>query len=743
MIVDGYVRVSHVGARRGLSFISPALQREKIEGWARLHDAHLDRVFDELDESGARQDRPMLMEAIERVEAGVSNGIVVAKLDRFGRSLRHGLVAIERITDAGGTLVSVADGFDFGTDTGRLVLKIMLSMAEWELDRIKQTWLDSQRKAVERGAYPYPAPVGYWRTSDGVLEPDQELGPAVTWLFAQRAEGLGYKRLADGLSRRGVTTAKGGKAWSAEVVRHILARRTYLGEAVVAGKVHKGNHAALTDPATWARAQRPDAERPRKPTLVSPTLLRGMVRCASCGRVMGSAAIGSRKRAYTCPRRSSAGVCPVPATIAAKKLESHVEAVFWQLVSSTAKRGRPSRLRELENLAAQRELELTSYRDNTRLERTLGPNRFTAGVAVRVERLDAALVAVAQARREESAERPDPQELGVTWPAMTPHERNEVIRTVVDCAFVRPRYSRAPTTGDYKQILVFARGRAPAGMIPYGEHRITTMQPLSDVSARDAVAFRPASDRPWSEGRLSTELEAFLEHRTGWPDFDDFQRAGQALLWRQIDMQGGERVWAARFGHDLEPPRDRSRGWTDERIRRELDIFLEGRTEWPPTREFTAAGLDLIRHVVAAHGGPERWAREYGLPLHSAYRPRATTWTDERMEAELRPLVAGRTTWPPRANFDDAGLTGLYNAIQRRGTRNRWAAHFGLRPPAARIRPNTLWTDEVIEDQLGALVRELGRWPRHADFAAAGLRSVYEKLRREGTTLEWAERLGV
>ena len=60
MIVDGYVRVSQVKGRHGESFISPVLQREQIVGWAKLKGAVVASVFEELDESGARSDRPML-----------------------------------------------------------------------------------------------------------------------------------------------------------------------------------------------------------------------------------------------------------------------------------------------------------------------------------------------------------------------------------------------------------------------------------------------------------------------------------------------------------------------------------------------------------------------------------------------------------------------------------------------------------------------------------------------------------
>src|SRR3954454_19042471 len=112
MRIDGYVRVSQVRGRSGDSFISPALQRERIESWARLHGAEVVAVHEEMDESGARRDRPLFSKAIERVERHETDGLVVAKLDRFGRSLIDGLAAVERIQQAGGVFASVADSFD-------------------------------------------------------------------------------------------------------------------------------------------------------------------------------------------------------------------------------------------------------------------------------------------------------------------------------------------------------------------------------------------------------------------------------------------------------------------------------------------------------------------------------------------------------------------------------------------------------------------------------------------------------
>src|SRR4051812_24574582 len=70
LMVTGYLRVSRVGLRRGPRFISPALQREAIEAWAQARGARLLDVFCELDQSGARADRPLLARAVEQIEIG-------------------------------------------------------------------------------------------------------------------------------------------------------------------------------------------------------------------------------------------------------------------------------------------------------------------------------------------------------------------------------------------------------------------------------------------------------------------------------------------------------------------------------------------------------------------------------------------------------------------------------------------------------------------------------------------------
>ena len=56
MLVDGHVRVSQVRGRSRPQCISPSEQAGQIRDWAALHGHTVAKVWEELDESGARAD---------------------------------------------------------------------------------------------------------------------------------------------------------------------------------------------------------------------------------------------------------------------------------------------------------------------------------------------------------------------------------------------------------------------------------------------------------------------------------------------------------------------------------------------------------------------------------------------------------------------------------------------------------------------------------------------------------------
>jgi DNA invertase Pin-like site-specific DNA recombinase len=386
--VDGYVRVSRVGGRDGDSFISPSVQREAIEEWTARQGFRLLEVFEELDESGSRPDRPLLEQAIARIESGGSSGLVVWRVDRFGRSLADGVRTIERIRAAGGTFFSVADGLDISTDAGRLVLRILLSVAEYQLDGIRASWNQAAERAIRRGIHMGKfAPVGYRKTRAGRLKLDPITAPLVTEVYRLRARGESVRRCCAYLEQHGVLTAgRRNPGWTDSTLSHMLRSRVYLGEVFYGPHVHPGAHEALIDPATWEAAHYPP-NLPRHDPI--PGVLVGLVRCASCRRSMTASIARVPGRPdylnYRCRKFSATGTCSAPAHIAAKRIEPFViDAMFRML-----RKRRRTPTAELESAAyraAAAAEALNRYRDNDRIAERIGDISFLEGLDVRQER---------------------------------------------------------------------------------------------------------------------------------------------------------------------------------------------------------------------------------------------------------------------------------------------------------------------------------------------------------------------
>lgn len=82
--------------------------------------------------SGTRQDRPALAEVLSTVAAG--DRLTVWRLDRLGRSLPHLVTTVEDLGRRGVLFRSLSDPIDTSTATGRLMLGMFASFAQFERD---------------------------------------------------------------------------------------------------------------------------------------------------------------------------------------------------------------------------------------------------------------------------------------------------------------------------------------------------------------------------------------------------------------------------------------------------------------------------------------------------------------------------------------------------------------------------------------------------------------------------------
>src|SRR4029450_7694336 len=84
----------------------------------------------------ARTDRPTLQQLLDQLRPG--DTLVVWKLERLGRSLRHLVDTITELADRGIGFRSLQEAIDTTTPGGKLVFHVFAALAEFERDLIRE-----------------------------------------------------------------------------------------------------------------------------------------------------------------------------------------------------------------------------------------------------------------------------------------------------------------------------------------------------------------------------------------------------------------------------------------------------------------------------------------------------------------------------------------------------------------------------------------------------------------------------
>lgn len=107
--------------------------------------------------SGARSDRPGLTNALAYLRDG-EDTFVVPRLDRLGRSLPDALRTVQTLADRGIGLRALDVELDTSTASGRLMLNMLLMLADWERDLLRERTREGVARARAAVRRPGPKP---------------------------------------------------------------------------------------------------------------------------------------------------------------------------------------------------------------------------------------------------------------------------------------------------------------------------------------------------------------------------------------------------------------------------------------------------------------------------------------------------------------------------------------------------------------------------------------------------------
>ena len=228
---------------------------QKHEGWILLPG-----LYDDGGLSGGSLDRPALQKLLLDIREGLVDQIIVYKIDRLTRSLADFSKIVDILDAAEASFVSVTQSFNTATSMGRLILKMLLSFAQFErevtAERIRDKIAASKRKGLWMGGN---VPMGY--DPDGrTLKINQLEAQTIQVLFdlyEQRGTIRSVKEEAGSLNlrtgRRETSTGKvtGGGPFDRGHIHHILTNPIYAGRIRHRKAIHEGQHDAIIDPDRW------------------------------------------------------------------------------------------------------------------------------------------------------------------------------------------------------------------------------------------------------------------------------------------------------------------------------------------------------------------------------------------------------------------------------------------------------------------------------------------------------------
>jgi DNA invertase Pin-like site-specific DNA recombinase len=136
-----------VGKLLGYARVSTLEQNADLQADA-LTAAGCWRVFTD-HVSGAKAERPELGRVLEQLRDG--DTLVVWRLDRLGRSLRHLIDVVADLSARGAGFRSVTESIDTTTSGGRLIFHVFGALAEFERDLIRERTLAGLQAARRRG----------------------------------------------------------------------------------------------------------------------------------------------------------------------------------------------------------------------------------------------------------------------------------------------------------------------------------------------------------------------------------------------------------------------------------------------------------------------------------------------------------------------------------------------------------------------------------------------------------------
>lgn len=281
-----YIRVSTFDqAREGFSLRE---QEERLKEFCKFKRYNIYKVYQDAGISAKNDKRPAYQEMIEDVKKGNINVIVALKLDRLTRSVYDIEKLMKFVNDYECDIDCMADESNTTTSNGRMVMRIMTSVSQNEIEKCSERTKFGMAAAIKNGHIPNRTGLGFKRENKKLV-PDPLTKDIIVRIFDLYLEGKSHQAIANIYNKEKVL---GKTNWYDSTIQKILSNELYKGDYVNGKRTkHPTYYENVIEPIVskekWESCQYQKLRNARHYERTATYLFTNKLKCSKCGNFLG------------------------------------------------------------------------------------------------------------------------------------------------------------------------------------------------------------------------------------------------------------------------------------------------------------------------------------------------------------------------------------------------------------------------------------------------------------------------
>ena len=284
-----YVRVStEEQSREGFSLKE---QEERLKEFCNFKRYEIYKIYKDAGISAKNDKRPAYQEMMSDVKNKNINVIVAFKLDRLTRSVYDIEKLMKTVNDYECDIDCMADESNTTTSNGRMVMRIMTSVSQNEIEKCSERTKFGMVGAIKSGHIPNRTPLGFKRI-DKKLVPDLITKDVIVRVFDLYLEGKSHQTIANIYNKEKIL---GKNNWYDSTIQKILSNELYKGDFVNGKRTkHPTYYENVVDPIVskekWESCQYQKQRNARHYERTATYLFTNKLKCSKCGCFLGGSA---------------------------------------------------------------------------------------------------------------------------------------------------------------------------------------------------------------------------------------------------------------------------------------------------------------------------------------------------------------------------------------------------------------------------------------------------------------------